>query len=125
MTLAMVNLQTGAADNLLPWSYEVKGFPLVKGDTVYFSASSGYQDDVFAVDVKTKALFKLTDEPLGAYQPAVDNAGRLVWSSFTAMGSQLKEKQLKAEDWQPLMQMSTINAPDLYLPIALQQAATF
>ncbi|HRO45237.1 hypothetical protein [Agriterribacter sp.] len=121
MTLAMVNLQTGATDNLLPWSYEVKGFPFLKGDTVYFSAGSGYQDDIFAVDIKTRNLFKLTNEPLGAYQPAVNNAGRLVWSSFTAEGLQLKEKHLKAEDWQPLMQIATINAPDLYLPGALQQ----
>lgn len=121
MTLAMVDLQTGTADNLLPWSYEVKGLPVVKGDTVYFSAGSGYQDDVFAVDIKTRAIFKLTDEPLGAYQPAVNNAGRLVWSSFTAMGLQLKEKQLKAKDWRPLMQLSTIDAPDLYLSAALQQ----
>jgi hypothetical protein len=121
MTLAMVNLQTGIADNLLQWSYEVKGMPVVKGDTVYFSASSGYQDDIFAVDIKTKTLFKLTDEPLGAYQPAVDNAGRLVWSSFTAMGLQLKEKRLKAKDWLPFMQLSAINASDLYLPTALQQ----
>lgn len=121
MTLAMISLQTGETDNLLPWSYEVKGFPVLKGDTVYFSAGKGYQDDIFAVDIKTRNLFKLTNEPLGAYQPAINGAGRLVWSSFTAAGLQLKEKQLQAGDWQPLMSAATINAPDLYLPTALHQ----
>ncbi|WP_152270035.1 hypothetical protein [Agriterribacter humi] len=121
MTLAMISLQTGETDNLLPWSYEVKGFPVLKGDTVYFSAGKGYQDDIFTVDIKTGNLFKLTNEPLGAYQPAINGAGRLVWSSFTAAGLQLKEKQLQAGDWQPLMSAATINTPDLYLPTALQQ----
>jgi len=121
MTLAIVSLQTGETDNLVPWSYEVKGFPVLKGDTVYFSASKGYQDDIFAVDIKTRNLFKLTNEPVGAYQPAISSTGRLVWSSFTATGFQLKEKQLEAGDWQPLMSTSAINAPDLYLPTALQQ----
>ncbi|HRQ51718.1 MAG TPA: hypothetical protein PLR74_14325, partial [Agriterribacter sp.] len=121
MTLAMVNLQTGATDKLLPWSFAIKGYPVLQGDTVYFSAGSGYQDEIFAVDIKTGNLFKLTGESLGAYQPAVNNAERLIWSSYTAKGLQLKEKQLQAEDWQPVMQISTVNTPDLYLPVALQQ----
>lgn len=121
MSLAMIDLQTGAMESLLPWSYEVKGFPLVKGDTIYFSANSGYQDDIFAIDVKTKNLFRLTDEPLGAYQPAVNHKGRLVWSSYTALGLQLKEKQIQTASLQPLMVSTLTNAPDLYVPGALQQ----
>src|SRR5690606_22119449 len=121
MTLAMIGLQTGETVNLLPWSYEVKGFPVLKGDTAYFSAANGYQDDIFAVDIKTRRLFKLTDEPLGAYQPAISSEGRLVWSSFTAAGFQLKEKRLEAADWQPVTTTGTVNAPDLYLSTALHQ----
>lgn len=121
MTLAMINLQSGETDNLLPWTYEVKGFPLLKGDTVYFSSSNGYQDDVFAVNIKTRNVVKLTSEPLGAYQPAVNAKGKLVWSSFTAKGFQLKEKQLTTDDWQPVVSVATINAADLYLDKALQQ----
>lgn len=121
MTIALVNLLTGKADNLLPLSFEVKSFPVIKGDTVYFSAAAGYQSDIYAVDIKTKLLFKLTDESLGAYQPAVNNNGKLAWSGFTADGYQLKEKQLQPADWLPLSFTTTVNAPDLYLPGALQQ----
>ncbi len=121
MTLAMIGLQTGETDNLLPWTYEVKGFPVLKGDTVYFSGTNGYQDDIFAVDIQTRSLFKLTNEPLGAYQPAINGEGRLVWSGFTAAGFQLKEKRLQATDWRPLMSITAVNAPDLYLPAALHQ----
>ncbi|HEX5024006.1 MAG TPA: hypothetical protein VFV68_01985, partial [Agriterribacter sp.] len=76
---------------------------------------------VFAVDIKTRNLFKLTNEPLGAYQPAVNNKGKMVWSSFTDKGFQLKGKQITAEDWQPVVGITTVNAPDLYMSKALQQ----
>ena len=103
MTLAMINLQTGETDNLLPWSYEIKGFPVLKGDTVYFSAGSGYQDDIFAVDIKTKNLFKLTNEPLGAYQPAINNTGKVSMEQFysdrfTAKGKTVESGRLATPD---------------------------
>lgn len=121
MSLAMINLSTGAMESLIPWSFEVKGFPLAEGDTIYFSAGNGYRDDIFALDVKTRNLYKLTDEALGAYQPAVNKKGRLVWSTFTASGMQLKERNIQMKDWQPYLATASINTPDLYLPNALQQ----
>lgn len=121
MAVAMINVLTGEWENLVPWSYEAKGFPVLKDDTLYYSASSGHQDDIFAVDIKTRSLFKLTNTSLGAYQPAISSSGKLVWSSYTALGMQLQTKQLQAEDWIPMMQTASINAPDLYLPHALQQ----
>lgn len=122
MNIAAINLQNDKTDFLLPWSYEVNGFPFVKNDTVYFSATKGYHDDVFAVDIKTKNIFKLTNESTGAYQPSVNETGKLVYSNFTANGFQIKEKQLTAKDWAPVMEFATINRQDLYLPDALQQA---
>lgn len=121
MNIAMIDLRENSTDYLLPWSYEVKGFISVKQDTVYFSASDGYYDNIFAVDIKTKAASKLTSETLGAYQPTVNNKGKLVWSSFTANGYQLKEKVLQKVDWEPVMQTATVNTPNLFLPNALQQ----
>lgn len=121
MSVAMIDLRSNAIENLTPWSYEIKGYPFIKGDTVYFSATGGYHDDVYAVSIASKQVFKLTDENLGAYQPAINNEGKLVWSSFTAEGYQLKQKQLKADDWTPINQMATIQAQDMYLPNALQQ----
>ncbi|MCO5236097.1 MAG: hypothetical protein M9933_07475 [Chitinophagaceae bacterium] len=121
MSLAKVNFLTGETDILLPWTYEVKGFPLVKGDTVYFSAGRGSGDDIFALDMETRSVFQLTNESLGAYQPAVNGDGELVWSSFTAAGMQLKKKQLRLKDWEPVAKAGAGGNPDLYLPQALQQ----
>lgn len=100
MAVTLIQTETGAIEILTPWSFDVKGFPLVKNDTIYFTSGNGRHDDIYAVEVKTKNLYKLTDEPTGAYQPAVDNRGRVVWSSFTARGLQLKDKHLQLQDWQ-------------------------
>jgi len=120
MNIATIDIVHNKTDFLLPWSYRVNGFPFIKNDTVYFSGTMGYHDDVFAVDMKTKNIFRLTNESTGAYQPTVNEDGRLIYSNFTAYGFQLKEKQLTAEDWMPQVQTSTVNQ-DLYVPQALQQ----
>lgn len=121
MNLSKINLHTGEMVQLLPWSFAIKGYPLVRGDTVYFSAGSGYQDDIFALNLKNGTLFKLTDQPLGAYQAAINDQRKLVWSSFSAAGLQLKEKQIEDSDWQPVELSTSIDNADLYLPRALQE----
>jgi hypothetical protein len=121
MNIATIDIVHNKTDFLLPWSYRVNGFPFIKKNTVYFSGTMGYHDDIFAVDMKTKNIFRLTHESTGAYQPTVNEDGKLVYSNFSAYGFQLKEKQLTAEDWEPLIQTSTVNQQDLYVPQALQQ----
>lgn len=121
MTIAKINLSTGVFENLLPWTSEVMGGLELKGDTLYFSGANGYQDNIFAVHLPDKKVFQLTNTALGAYNPAVSTTGWLVWSSFTANGMQLATKRLNAADWQPVTRNAALNAPDLYLPRALQQ----
>lgn len=121
MSLVLIDIPTGAMDNLTAWSYEIKGYPVVTGDTVFFSASKGFFDDIWAVDIKTKDLFRLTNGPMNAYQPAVNEEGKLVWSSFTSNGYRLKEKLLTGDDWQPLLTTASTQAADLYIPGTLQK----
>ncbi|MBX3252661.1 MAG: hypothetical protein KF862_00865 [Chitinophagaceae bacterium] len=121
MSVAVIDISSNTIDNLTAWSYEIKGYPFVKGDTVYFSASNGYRDDIYAVSIAGRQLYKLSNEYLGAYQPAVNETGSLVWSSFTAEGYRLKQKQLTAADWVPVAEPATAQARDLYLPNALRQ----
>ncbi|MBX2921632.1 MAG: hypothetical protein KF746_05495 [Chitinophagaceae bacterium] len=121
MSVALIDINSHVVENLTPLSYEIKGYPFVKGDTVYFSGSDGYRDDIYAVSIATRQLFQLTRESLGAYRPSVNEANRLVWSSFTAEGYQLKQKQLTVADWVPIASPDTVQARNIYLPNALSQ----
>lgn len=94
MSVALIDIATGQADNLTPPDIAPKAFPVVKNDTVYFTGTSGVNDKLFAVSVKDRKLFELQNDSLqsyiGNYEPAVSN-NKMAWVSFSAYGYQLHE----------------------------------
>jgi hypothetical protein len=102
MSLALINIKTGNADYLLPFTYQPVVFPSVHHDTVYFSATSGINDKLFAFKVSERKLYELKSDSLqqfiGNYEPAT--AGRqLAWVSFTAFGFRLHQVDKSAVRW--------------------------
>ncbi|BAU53988.1 TolB family protein [Mucilaginibacter gotjawali] len=102
MTLDLVDIKTGQNKYLLPLSYQPIAFPVVKNDTVYFSATLGIDDRLFAFSLKTGKLFELKnynlDGSIGNYQPAVSNH-KFAWVGFTAFGYRLNEWDKSKLDW--------------------------
>ncbi|MEO6917216.1 MAG: hypothetical protein ABI151_17695 [Chitinophagaceae bacterium] len=113
MSLALTDITSGKTETLLPFSFHVMGFPVVTGDTVFFSASSGEFDRIYAYLLHERLLFRVGrsgDEHLtGDYQPAV-GGGKLYWSRFTADGSRLVSSALKDLVWFPVEPL-TLEAP--------------
>ena len=99
MILMTVNLTTGSLYDLTPFSFNVIGYPSVKGDTVYFSAMRNNADKVFAVVLNSKKLYQLSDNENGVYAPVVNKRGEILVSSFTAGGYMLAKHTLKSFDW--------------------------
>ncbi|HVW94909.1 MAG TPA: hypothetical protein VHA56_02990 [Mucilaginibacter sp.] len=89
MSLVMIDIQSGAVKTLLPFSFQPVAFPKVKNDTVYFSASFGTQEDLFALSIPTSQLYRLKNRNIrayiGKYEPAISQH-KLAWVSFTAAG---------------------------------------
>lgn len=93
MSLALINVNDGTTNYLLPFSYNVIGFPSIINDTVYFSYSYLKNDELFAYTFSDKKLWKINyaqETGIGKYQPSA-NDGSLVWSAFTAEGYRLKQ----------------------------------
>ncbi len=113
MALVKVDLTTGKTTTLTPFSFNVVGYPLVKGDTVYYSMSDANtpSDKIFAVTLKDRKIYRLTNNVNGIYQPAVDSKGRLLFSAFTADGSRLANLEPSELNWTALEQKenNTIN----------------
>ncbi|QXV64873.1 hypothetical protein INP83_17570 [Mucilaginibacter sp. 21P] len=96
MSLALIDTKTGSNTYLLPFSYGPIAFPQVKGDTVYFSRTNGKNDELFAVDIKTRQAFSISGVPkglIGYYQPNLSTS-KLAFTTFTANGYQLKQVRL-------------------------------
>jgi hypothetical protein len=96
MSLAIVNIKTGRTDYLLPFTFQPIAFPFVQGDMVYFSATSGLNDRLFAIAIKAGKLYQVdhTAGEVNQYEPAV-SGNKLTWVEFTAFGYKLCQGNVK------------------------------
>jgi hypothetical protein len=102
MSIASTNVSTGNTEYLLPFSIKPVGFPSVHSDKVYFSATEGLNDGLFALSLTDKKLYRLQNETIlgdiGNYQPTA-SANKLAWVSFTAYGYQLHQAANSEVQW--------------------------
>jgi hypothetical protein len=98
MALAIAEISTGNTMRLTAPSYNVVGYPCVNNGIIYFTASYSGNDDVFALRMSDKKIFKISNGPLGNYFVNAAN-GKITWSSFTAEGYQLKQMDEKDIVW--------------------------
>ncbi len=93
MSLAVVNAVTDETSYLIPFSYNVIGFPSFFNDTLYFSLLYKKNDELFAYTFTDKKLWRINypgENGIGKYQPSA-NQGSIIWSTFTANGYRLQE----------------------------------
>jgi hypothetical protein len=102
MSLALIDIKDGQTKYLLPFSYQPIVFPVVKKDTVYFSATSGYDDGLYALSIATGKLSWLSNYyysgAIGYYQPAISDK-KLAWVGFTAAGYKINEADRASLRW--------------------------
>lgn len=101
MNLALVDIETGHFKYLLSSSYQPIAFPAVLGDMVYFSASSGINDRLFALNVTTGKLYTISKAGLNKYQPTV-TGDKLAWVEFTATGYKINQATNSPDTWTAL-----------------------
>jgi len=98
MALALVESETGNLFRLTPPSFNVLGSPAPSNDIIYFTASFGGNDDVFALKMSDRKLFRITNGPLGNYF-VYARQNELTWSAFTAEGYQLRKATIDPAEW--------------------------
>lgn len=90
MCLATAEISTGNIIRLTPPTFNVVGYPCVNNGVIYFTANYEGNDDVFALRLSDKKIFRISNGPLGNYYVNAGN-GKITWSAFTAEGYQLKQ----------------------------------
>lgn len=103
MSLAKIDIHTGNAEYLLPFTYQPIVFPAIKNDTIYFSAATGVNDRLFEISLKDRKLHELADYnqdgTIGSYEPAVSNT-KFAWVGFTDAGYKILEKNRDELKWE-------------------------
>lgn len=123
MALIKVDITTGKTENITAFSYNVLGYPSVKGDTVYFTMMNANADNTFAVTLADNKIYRLTNNLNSVYHPVVNSKNELLVAAFTAEGSRLSKISLNPAQWQNVA-ATDFNTPDLYTASALQKNGT-
>jgi hypothetical protein len=116
MALAIVHNSSGVIERLSPPSYGVIGHVSVNNGNVYFTASYSGNDELYALRLIDKKVFRLAQTSLGNYY-VNGSTKKLVWSGFTPEGYQLREMDLAPGKWIEVTD-STIMQPVETFPIA-------
>jgi hypothetical protein len=119
MALAIVNLSTGSVVRLTPPSFNVVGYPNVGNNMIYFTASYGGNDDIFAIRKGDTTVYRVTNGPLGNYFVNVAN-GKMTWSTFTAEGYQLQQLAEAALIMRP---MEAVSIEQQQIPFPVSRAS--
>jgi hypothetical protein len=97
--LAIADLKSGSIERLTTPSFNVLGYPCVNDGKVFFTASYGGNDDIFALELGSRKLYRVTNGSLGSYFVNVAQ-GKVTWSAFSAEGYQLQQVDMKDLHWQ-------------------------
>ncbi len=98
MALATADITSGSTERLTQPSFNVIGYLSVNNGIICYTSTYHGQDDVFALRLSDKKIFRLTNGPLGNYFVNV-GYGKLTWSTFTAEGYQLQQADEKDLEW--------------------------
>ena len=97
----MVDISSGRTIRLTDPSFNVLGYPSVQDGKIFYTASYMGNDDVFALRLSDKKIFRISNGPFGNY--FVNAAkGKITWSAFTADGYQLQQMDEKNILWKEI-----------------------
>lgn len=115
MAIALAEISTGNTIRLTSPSVSVSGSPFVKDGYVYFTAGYDGNDNIYALRMNDKKIFKLTTGQAGKYFANTGN-GNLTWSEFTAAGYQLRQEKWDMSNWEEI-NVDDIDSPAIRYPV--------
>jgi hypothetical protein len=120
-TITYINSQTGAMQDLLPYTTEAIDNPILRGEYVYYSSSYSGIDNIYAIHLKTKQRFQVTSSKYGAYHPAISADGKwLLYNDFGKNGMNAVKISLNPQQWTPITQVQD-RSIRYYQPLVTQE----
>jgi hypothetical protein len=101
---------------IIPYANRIIGFPVVHGDTLFFSCSNNGMDETWAYINSQQKTYRVASAVTGLYQACISN-DKLIGSVFTADGYRLASV---SPDWQATSIGDTLK--DLYVFKPFQRA---
>ncbi|PWV48991.1 hypothetical protein [Chitinophaga sp. S165] len=103
MAMVRQSLATGTTEQLTAFGDIVLGIPLVRRDTVYYTAAYKDADNLFALTLPDKKIYQVTAHANSVVHAAIDNSSQqVVYSAFGTKGCALYATPLSPENWQQI-----------------------
>jgi hypothetical protein len=82
MALLKQSIDGSTSSTLIPYANRIIGFPVVKGDTLFYTCSNNGHDEIFAYIDATQKNYKLASYTTGLYQASSNINGELLSAVF-------------------------------------------
>lgn len=120
-TIARIDLSTGATQDLLPYSENHVGLPVMRGQYVFYNSPYSGIDNIYAVDLTTHQQYQVTSRKYGAYNPAISADGRWIFfNDFTKDGMDVVQMPFAPQQWKPLEEVED-RSVRYYAPLVTQE----
>ena len=98
--LTKFEISNAAREDLLPLGDEDVSAPSVGGGFLFFASPRSGIDNIYALDLSTRAQFQVTSARYGASSPSVSDDGRrLSYAMYTANGFDIEEVPVDSGAW--------------------------
>ncbi|MEP6845348.1 MAG: hypothetical protein ABI861_05070 [Panacibacter sp.] len=103
MAILKEGVDGGNLEEVIPYANRIIGFPVVKGDTLFYTCSNNGHDEIFAYIDAQQKHYRLASNNTGLYQASTNIKGELVTSVFTSSGYRLAKFK---PQWQKVIEGS-------------------
>ena len=105
-TIALIDIATGTTQDLLPYTTEHLGCPMLQGQYVFYNGNHSGIDNIYAIHLATGKRYQVTSRKYGAYNPIISADGRwLIFNDFTQDGMDVAKMPFDPTQWIPLAQV--------------------
>lgn len=102
-SVVSISVQTGALTTLVPAGNENIGYPVLHGDYLFYNSPLSGVDNIYARNLKTNQVYRVTNSRYGAFNPAISADGEdLFYNDQGPNGLDVVMAPLNASAWQPL-----------------------
>lgn len=101
--LQLIDLSTGQYTAILPATIHQITHPFSRGEYIYFSAAYSGVNNIYAVKPGESTFYQITNDMLGAFQPAVSpDEKTLAYSAFSPEGYNIMKMELDRSKWKAM-----------------------
>jgi hypothetical protein len=99
--LVKIDPENGEMQKITGFTNHQFGIPWQVNDHIYFSATFSGIDNIYATKIGEDSIYRVTDEKIGAYTPAVNESEtNLYYTDFSYLGSDVRVKAIDTANWE-------------------------